>query len=461
MSDLAEKFAYQPPELFEHQKKSIERYNRSPHILNFSDAGTGKTAAWIRWFEEARKGMKNNRGIVFAPLSILTAAWANDVATFAPDLRVQVVTAKDRRDTFKADADLFVTNHDMIRAIAKEPNLLPDKLGFLNVDESTAFKNPKAARAKAMYRHTRHVEHRTIMTATPRPQGIQDLFQQVLIADDGERLGQNYYRFLNSVCEPEQVGAHRQAVQWIEKTGASDAVADLLDDITIRHKLEECIDMPERVYVKMPLELSTKHRAAYDELKAFMLIETANGSRINAIHAGALRQKLLQMLSGAVYDEERLVQTFSTERYNLVADLVETRPASLVAYEWKHQMTALSTEFKKRGIKHAVIDSSVPKLADRTEIVRKFQAGELQAIIAHPRSAGHGLTLTRAVTVIWPSPTSSSELWTQFNARIYRAGQDKRTEVIMLHAVDTAEDRVYDNLTYRVSQEEDFLTLVK
>lgn len=459
-TNLSERFTHQSPGLYEHQKESVQRYEQSPYILNFSDAGTGKTAAWLDWFAKDRESRSGGKGIVFAPLSILEAAWANDAAEFTPGLRVQVVTAADRHRLFRREADLYITNHDMMRAIAKDPKLLPEDIDYLNIDESTAYKNQRAARSKAAYKLTRNIDHRTLMTATPRPSGIWDLWHQALLCDDGERLGQNYYRFLNSTCEPHQVGPHQHAVRWSEKEGASDAVADILSDIVIRYRLEECIEMPPRIYTKVPVSLSKKHRKAYEDLLAQMILYHESGAKIDAIHAGALRQKLLQLLSGAVYDEEQLVQTFATERYELVADFVEQRPASLVAYEWRHQRDAIAAELKKRNLRYAIIDSSVPKLKDRTEIVRQFQAGDLRAIIAHPKSAGHGLTLTRGVSIIWPSPTSNSELFTQLNARIYRAGQDKRTEIIQLHATNTREDKVYDNLDARLDEENDFLTLV-
>jgi ATP-dependent helicase YprA (DUF1998 family) len=123
-----------------------------------------------------------------------------------------------------------------------------------------------------------------------------------------------------------------------------------------------------------------------------------------------------------VYDGEGVAETFSTDRYRLVLDLVEARPASLVAFLWRHQRDALVREAQRRGITHAVLDGSVPARM-RADIVQRFQDGELQALFAHPATASHGLTLTRGVATIWCSPPDSSEQFIQMNHRLHRAGQ--------------------------------------
>ena len=96
----------------------------------------------------------------------------------------------------------------------------------------------------------------------------------------------------------------------------------------------------------------------------------------------------------------------------------------------------------------------------RGEVVDEFQRGRYQVLFAHPKTAGHGLTLTRARTVIWSSPTQSSESYIQFNRRIYRAGQRYRTEVINIAAERTWETRAYTNLNRKVVNQDNFLDLL-
>lgn len=437
------------PKPFSHQVESREFYHRQPTVFNMSEAGTAKTRGWLDWFVEHRDS-GGGPGLVICTKSIMGAAWGNDAKKFTPHLNVSIATADRRRDALKPGADLYVINHDAVRQLVKDPSLLPKDIDCFNVDESTAFKSPTSQRSKAAAKLLKPYEHRTLMSGTPSPQGVTDLWHQAFLLDGGERLGSSFYKFRMTVCEPEQTGPHKNHVKWVEKPGAQEAVAEMLEDITILYRLEECFDMPERVVREVEFSLDPKHQAAYEELRRDKLVASVKGEIITAIHAASLRTKLLQMLSGAVYGDTGLSTEFSTDRYKLVMDLVEERPHSLVAFNWRHQREALAAEAKKRGISYAVIDGSVPKMDDRTAIVERFQAGDIRVIFAHPASAGHGLTLTRGTAVIWASPTDNAEHYEQFNARIYRASQTQRTEIIKVVARDTVEDRAYENLTTKV-----------
>jgi SNF2 family DNA or RNA helicase len=444
------------PPLFDHQKTTVEFYNSHPHVLNHSDPGTGKTRGYLEWFRGFAQEHKKS-GLVICPKSIMRAAWAQDAARFTPELRISVATAENRTDALRADADLYILNTDGVRALEKNPGWLPKNLGAFCIDESTSFKNPSSLRTKAAIKVLEHIEHRVTMTGTPTPQGLLDLWSQVYLTDKGERLGDSFYRYRASTCDPINSHAGRQFTQWVPKPGMAEALADLLNDITIRYKLESCIDMPERVEYTVTVTPPEKLTAQYETFKRHARL-VLNDVTATAIHAAALRAKLLQIMSGALYSETGEPLILDTERYDLILDLVEARPASLVAFNWAHQKTQLVERANKRGLKFGVIDGSV-SMEHRTRLVNQFQAGELQTIFAHPATAGHGLTLTRGTAIIWSSPTDNAEYWTQFNARIYRAGQTQRTEIIKLVAEGTVEERAYDNLKTKVDAQNDFLTL--
>lgn len=459
---LAEAFAppkLDTPPMFLHQVASEQFYRDHPEVFNTSEPGTGKTRAWLEWFRGHREE-GGGKGLVLCPKSIMRAAWLNDATRWTPELRVSVATAENRREGLSAEADLVIVNHDAVRSMVKDPTLLPKGFDTFNIDESGAYKSPTAQRSKAALRLLSKFEFRTAMNGTPTPKGPLDLWHQMLLVDRGSRLGQNYYRFRSLTCTPEKVNPHQPHVNWVPKPGIMEALADLIEDITIRYQLEDVIDMPERVVQTLTYTPSAKHLAAYEELRKHQQTLSEKGEVVSAIHAGALRTKLLQMCSGAVYDDNRCAVTFDSGRYELIADLVEARAATLVGFQYKHTRDALEAEFKKRKIKYGLIDGSVTNLDARTETVRRFEAGELQTVLAHPMAAGHGLTLVRANAVIWASPTDRPDLWTQFNARIYRAGQKKRTEIIKIAAANTVEEKAYRHLAEEVSNEEAFLDLL-
>jgi SNF2 family DNA or RNA helicase len=154
---------------------------------------------------------------------------------------------------------------------------------------------------------------------------------------------------------------------------------------------------------------------------------------------------MLQLLTGAVYHEDGSFSTIHTDRYDLVMQLVDERPQSVVAFNWRHERVNLCKLADAMGITYGVIDGEVP-VKEREQIVRDFQDGKLRVIFAHPQSAGHGLTLTAGHATIWASPTYNAEHFQQFNRRIYRTGQTKRTETIRIAARGTCEEEVYTNL---------------
>ena len=196
----------------------------------------------------------------------------------------------------------------------------------------------------------------------------------------------------------------------------------------------------------------------YETLAEDSVLYTKQGT-INAVNAGARVKKLLQLISGGVYDENGLTQYFHQDRYELVMDLIDVRNHSLVAYNWKHERDALVQLAEKRGYTYEVIDGSVPA-HKRSDIVQRFQAGQIKVLFAHPQSAGHGLTLTKATTAIWCSPTYNAEHFQQFNRRIHRSGQTQKTETILIAARDTWEEQVYEKLNGKLNRMESLLTIL-
>lgn len=445
------------PPPFEHQATTTKFIVDNLRVLVFSDPGTGKTRSVLDAVVELQAN-GYGKAVAFTPKAIMIPAWMNDARRFTPALRLSVAPASRREKAFVADCDLVVTNHDAAKWVAEHVKVLKG-CDILIVDESTAYKNPSAQRSRAMKAIAKHFKVVILMTGTPMPNGVLDVWHQAYIVDNGERLGPSFYKFRNTVCEPRQTGPRPEHVEWIDKEGATDAVADLLRDITIRYKFEDCVDVPENFVHTLDFTLGHKLRSLYEEMKEDALLELEGDKTVSAVNAAAILGKLLQIASGAVYGAGEY-HVLDTERYELIAELVDQRPHSVVAFLWRHQRDQLTKTLSQKGISYAVIDGDTPaKLVP--EIVEKFQNGELRALLAHPQSASHGLTLTRGTTTIWCGPTYDAERFEQFNRRIYRAGQTQRTETILVQAVDTIEGKVYDRLQGKLSKQLDLLGLIQ
>ena len=442
------------PTAFDHQVQTTQFVYSNPRVFITSDPGTGKTRSIIDAFSTLLAEDPTRRLLVLAPLSIVQASWGDDIEKFAPNLTYSIAYARNRDKAFKADTNIVITNHDAAKWLVKNQHVC-ESFTMVCIDESTAFKNANSQRSKALAKVIHHFDRRVGMSGTPNSNTVLDVWHQMSLIDDGERLGTRFYTFRSNVCTSRFNGF---ANEWVDKLEAQDMVAAAIKDINVRYQLEDCIDMPEQSVNTMYVDLPKKIRDQYNTLAQDSVLYTGTGT-INAIHAGARVKKLLQLCTGAVYDDESNVLEIHGDRYEMVMDLIEARDKTLVAFNWRHEREQLVKLAEKRNVKYAIIDGSTPA-EKRSDIVDRFQAGQIKVIFAHPQSTSHGLTLTRATTVIWASPTYNAEHYQQFNCRIYRAGQTKKTEVIQIAARDTWETAVYDKLSTKVSRMEDLLSVL-
>lgn len=429
-------------ELFAHQQKSIEFARGKPAVFDASDPGTGKTRVHIELIRPRR-----TKTLVLAPKSLLRNAWANDLRKFAPELMYSVATADNREKAFRVDADVYITNHDAAKWLAEAKPSFFRKFdgGTLLIDESNAYKHHTSQRSKAIGKITKYFDFRACLNGTPNTNGILDVWHQYKLLDDGQRLGKSFYAFRNAVCQPEQNGPLPNMVKWVDRPGAETAVADLVSDITIRHRFEDCVDIPPNHLYTVPFVLNPSHRAKYNVMKEAAILPLREGT-VSAINAASVATKLLQIASGAVYESEGVYHLIDGDRYELVMDLLEPRDHSLVFFQWKHQRDELVRRAEERGYSYVILDGETTD-RERESIVQQFEAGYYKAMFAHPKSTAHGLTLVKARTTIWPSPTYNLEFFYQGNKRIYRIGQTEKTETIVIIGEDTTDERVFRVLT--------------
>ena len=431
--------------LFDHQKKSVDFMRTHERVLDASDPGTGKTRVQIELFAERRR---NGGGcaLVIAPKSLLRSAWENDFAKFAPHITVSVAQAKGRAQAFARPADVYVTNVDATKWLMEQRPEFFARFDTLIMDELSAFKHHTSLRSKALNKIKSHFKYRYGLTGTPNSNGITDIWNQIYILDDGQRLGKSFYKFRNMTQTPSQAGPAANMLKWEDKPGAEQAVGELIKDMTVRHKFEECLDVPENFETEVPFYMPPGQATVYKTFKRDALLALESGEVISSVNAAGVANKLLQIASGATYTGDvNKYAVVDPSRYEMIADLVEARQHSVVFFHWRHQRDLLMEEFTKRGITFAVIDGSV-KEQDRMEAVKDYQNGFYRVMLAHPASAAHGLTLTRGTTTIWASPTYNLEHWLQGNRRTYRAGQTQRTETISILAKGTIEELVYQRL---------------
>jgi SNF2 family DNA or RNA helicase len=436
--------------LWAHQLETYEFGKDKSALLDASSAGVGKTLSHIK-LAESFLAQGGSRVLVTCPKTLVHSAWMNEITRFAPHLTVAIAEAPAdvRKAAFDSSSDIVIINIDGYKWLASQPvTWLKNRLGknaLLINDESHGLKNPNAMRTKAALKIAPLFKKRHCMSGTMAPNSIIEMWSQAKIVDDGARLGKSYTSFRNLMQIPVHKGPF---IEWVDRPDASEIVNGLVSDIMIRHAFDKVMTkVPHMDHNVVWYELPKKHRKLYEELEATSAIEH-KGKLISAVNAATLAGKLLQCASGAVYNDgiesDKSWSVLDTGRYELIADLAEGRDHSVIFFLWRHQRIAIEHELKKRGMAFKIIDGTVKSASVRSQIIDEFQAGKLRTILIHPQSGAHGITLTKAATIIVASPVYEADKYTQMAARIRRGTQDKVTESIIVMARNTRDEKAYE-----------------
>lgn len=305
-----------------------------------------------------------------------------------------------------------------------------------------------------------HFKYRYLLSGTPNPNTVMELWHPALICDDGKRLGTSYTKLRNSVQTPIQIGPSANHIKWEDKPGVAAAVYELLKPITIRHAFEDVMrHVPPNHRDYKSFELSPKAMKLYAKMENGCILALEDAT-VTAVHAASLRTKLLQIASGAVYSSEEGYTLIDTGRYELIADIVDEVAHSVVFFNWRHQRDELCKEFDRRDYRFAIIDGTVAQ-RDRDKIVADYQAGKYKTILLHPRTGAHGLTLTRGTLTVFSSPIYEADLMEQGIKRIHRGTQSEVTRTVFVEAKNTVERAVFERLNGKYAQMSELLDLMK
>jgi SNF2 family DNA or RNA helicase len=451
-------------EYWRHQRQTIDKFKETRRGLDLSDPGTGKTSAHLGLYNE-RQG--RGRMLISAPMTLMASAWGSDIDRFFPNLTYSLATAKNRFEAFESGSDIVIINTDGVKALTQRFPKRLQLMKFLKdfdhlvVDEVSFYKHPTSARSRAAGKISQHFDWRFGLSGTPNPKSVTELWHPAMIVDGGQRLGGAFTRFRNAMQEPTQVGPSTNMLRWDDKPQANEIAHILLRDIMIRHAFEEVMtDVPPNHVDMKYIFPPSKLMKMYGQLSETTLLAFEDGTFLNPVHAASLRNKLLQLCSGAVYTSEDQYVVLDSYRYELIADLVEERQHSVTFFNWKHQKDQLIALFQKRGITFELIDGTVADHV-RPQIVADYQAGRYQTLLIQPKTGAHGLTLTRGTTVIVASPLYEPDYLKQIIHRIYRGGQTEVTNTLLVCAKGTVEELVYDRLLTGKARMDEFLSMVQ
>ena len=352
-----------------------------------------------------------------------------------------------RMSGLNADADIYLINLENVAWLCG----VSDKLVFTNlvIDESSRFKDPSTKRFKALKKHLKGFSRRIILTGTPTPQGVADLWSQVGILDLGARLETSLTKFRDKYLQPDQFNRHTRVVySWKPKSGAAKAIQDKVSDICFSLKAEDYLQLPELTSLYHKVEIDNNVREKYEQLKKDMVVDIKK-EKITAPTAAALANKLLQFTSGAVYNEDGETHEVHRSKLEYLESIMEESSSpTLVFYHFKHSLQRLRLQFPQA----VVLDD---------DNIEAWRRGEIRMLLAHPQSGGIGLNLQCNVgdtaQTVWFDLPWSSENYIQANARIYRQGQEKPVIIHHLIVSNSVDERVVDVLQGKITLQDAIL----
>jgi SNF2 family DNA or RNA helicase len=425
-----------------HQRETAGFFTLHKRAFCFSDPGTGKTASAIWAADYLMQQGLIKRVLVICPVSIMDAAWRNDLFTFAMHRRVDVAhgAAAKRRKIIQSDAEFVIINYDGVKIMLDD--LMQGGFDLIIVDEASGYQNAQTARWKALQKLVGENAWLWMMTGTPAAQGPDNAF--------------GLAKLVNPRAVPRFFNAFRDMVmykvtnfKWGVKENAHETVHRVLQP-AIRFTKAECLDLPDIVYVRRDVPMTPQQKRFYDKIRKDMLMEAA-GEQVTAGTAAVAMTKLLQLSSGSVYtDDKNTLQFDISTRYSVLKEvLVETPHKSIVFVPFRNAIELLRDKLQADGVACEVINGGVPP-SERTQIFKRFQEErDPHVLIIQPQSAAHGVTLTAADTIVWWGPTASLEIYEQANARIHRQGQKNKCTIVQLVG-SPMERRVYDLLDGKV-----------
>lgn len=361
------------------------------------------------------------RVLVVAPKKVAEATWSNEAQKWdhLRNLRVIPVMggARQRIKALFTTGDIWVISRDNIPWLVDYyRNDWPFDMVIL--DESTSFKNPQSKRFKALKLVRSRISRIVLLTGTPAPNGLEDLWAQIYLLDGGRRLGRTIteYRKIFFSQDPSHPGQMYRT--YSPRKGSDGAIRTAISDICVSMKTEDYLSLPDYVEDIVPVVLDGPARKAYKRLEREMLLEV-DESTITAGSAAVLNGKLLQLCSGAVYDGGRqAVHVHDCKAEAFLEVLEQLNGAHVLVFYWfQHERDRLLELLGKSNLRVMVYKDAADE--------RAWNAGEVDVLLAHPASCGYGLNLQDGGhhAVWFGYPNWNLELYQQANKRLHRQGQ--------------------------------------
>jgi SNF2 family DNA or RNA helicase len=440
---------YRPPIQFiphNYQRYCINRLLADEALGLFLGLGLGKTIITLTAVNDLKYNrFAIRRTLVIAPKKVAEATWTNEAAKWQHLQHLRIVpvlgSAQKRIRALNTPGDVWVISRDnVVWLVEHYRNAWPFDMVVL--DELSSFKNYDAKRTKALNWIRPHVKRIVGLTGTPAPNGLLDLWSQINLLDQGQRL-EPYITYYREKYFERNYNGHG----YMAKPGADEVIQQRIGDICISMKAEDYLELPDCVNNIIPIVLDEKAAMQYKRLEREAVLQLTE-AEITALTAASLTNKLLQLCNGEMYYEEQVlgptgepvidkegnikmirksafVHDNKIEAFKELVEQLGGSPA-IVFYSFQTDLVRIKAALAKSGLRVRELRTPQDQL--------DWNAGLIDILLAHPASAAYGLNLQDGGNhVVWFGLNWSLELYQQANGRLHRQGQKQK--VILHHLV--------------------------
>ncbi len=461
-----------------YQRTALSFLLANPCSGLFLDPGLGKTSISLAAVKILKYAREIKGVLLVAPLRVTYSVWPSEIDKWVNfnELTCTVLHGDNKSSLWGPSKDLYLINpeglqwlHDELLAGLKAGKENP--FNSLWIDESTKFKSHDSKRFELLVNMLPLFKRRHIMTGTPSPRSLLDLWPQIYLLDEGKTLGNNFYKFRKKYFQSHDWDKYN----WEIKDFAAEEIHELVAPMVLEMSSTDYLDMPELIYNDIEVTLPKKAFKYYKQMEKEFFIQLED-KEVSAEAAAQVSMKCHQIANGLVYEdipeglEEDEERAFKRNRKALpihkakieaLADLIDELNGKplLIAYHFKHDLEAL------RGL----LGKDVPYIGSGVnptkskELEGQWNRGELPVLLGHPDSMSHGLNFQEAGNdICWFSLTWNLENYMQFIRRIYRQGViGSYVRVHHLIAKGTVDEAMLSRLGDRAEQQIDLREAIR
>ena len=454
---------------YEHQLVALERSWDKEEFAYFMEMGTGKSKVLIDNIAILYDKGKINAAMIVAPKGVYRNWLSSEIPTHMPghiQYKSVLWTASTSKTKDKEYQSLFETDYDLhIFIMNVEALSTPKGMSFarkflschntlIAIDESTTIKTPRAARTKNIIGIANLAKYRRILTGSPITKSPLDLYTQCKFLNEDLLGFSSYYSFQNRyACMVDKWFGGRK-VSVIKSYQRLDELSKSIEPFSYRVLKEDCLDLPDKIYIKREVELTEEQLKSYQSMK-LVAMAALKGKVVKAPHVLTQLMRLHQITCGHVMTETGEIVDIENNRLKELIDILEEVESKVIIWShYTHDIRKISAELRKTYGEDSVVeyygetDSEI-----RQESIDKFQDPQstVRFFVGNPQTGGYGITLTAASTVIYYSNGYDLEKRLQSEDRAHRIGQKKSVTYIDLIAEKTVDEKIVKALRKKIN----------